>query len=186
MKYYEYFPIENTVINIYKNIDWGNLLASDLYELYTPTQYDNLMSIAFKKYQTINDWWVIYYFNKMIGSTFAILPTATINATIDYYINLLNNYSTLSVTEKLKIKECLVNFFIYGGDTYDVAIIKAIASLNDILFISDPLNISDLKDFLFMHIMSDTTYNDPIKIPNMQVVYRMKSIMNQYEIEWMN
>lgn len=184
MKIYDYFHIEDEVLNIYKNISWGQLLDSELYTLHTPSQYDNLMGLSYKYYQTVNDWWIIYYFNKMTDQTFGILSTSTINATIEYYINLMKTYDELSVKDKLLIKECIVNFYIHQGDTYEVAIQKATANLGNLTYRTDPVMISDLKDYLFMHIMSDTTYSDPIKIPQLQVVYRMKSIMNQYEIDW--
>lgn len=184
MKFFNYFPIENDILNTFKTIDWGNLLESDLYSLYTPSQYDNLMSISFKYYQNIDDWWIIYFFNKMTDNTFAILPISTVNGTIEYYISLMKNYADLDAKEKLKIKECIINFFIYQGQDYRTAIKSAIENLNNILYRTDPITVSEVKDFLFMHIMTDTTYSDPIKIPSLQVVYRMKAIMNQLEIDW--
>lgn len=184
MQFFNYFPIENEILNIYKELDFGTLPDSDLYILHVPTGSENLMSLSYRYYNTIDDWWIIYFFNKLQDPTFAILPQTVVDSTIKYYVDLYKNYEILDVRSKNKIKECLISYFMYLGNTYTEAIVNTNENLNNVINRSDPVTIAELKDFLNMYIMSETIYSDAIKIPNMQVVFRMRSVMNQKEISW--
>jgi hypothetical protein len=182
--FFNYFPIESEVLNVYKTIDFGDIPESDQYNIHTPDGSESLMNIAYKYYGTIDDWWILYYFNKFNDPTFAVIPSTVVESTISYYVNLYKNYNISSIKDKMIIRECVIQFYIYKGKTYTDAISLANTNLSNPSNASDPIMISDLKDFLFIYVMEETTYSDPIKIPTLQVAFRMKSVMNSNQISW--
>ena len=182
--FFNYFPIENEILNIYKSIDFGDIPESDQYNIHTPDGSESLMNIAYKYYGTIDDWWILYYFNKFTDQSFAIIPSTVVESTITYYVNMYKNYDILSTKEQMTIRECIIQYYINKGNTYVDAIVLANENVSNSTNISDPIMISDLKDFLFIYIMEETTYSDPIKVPTLQVAFRMKAIMNSNQISW--
>jgi hypothetical protein len=180
-----YYTNSGNIVDVFKTVDFTSVLESDQYQLYTPVDSDNLMSIAYKFYQNIDDAWVLYFFNQMQDSTFAIIPNSMIDLSVNSYIDMIINYDSISSKNKLLIQELIREYYIvdYG---YDIS--KAVIATN--LVLSSYINrvslgfIEPIKGLLYEQLMLKEKVSQPIKVPTLSIVFQMKSIMNKYSIAW--
>jgi hypothetical protein len=184
MKFVDYFPVNDNVVNMFKEIDFGDdILKSPDYTLYKPLETDNLMTISFKHYRNVDDWWVIYFFNNISDVTFSIINNNVINDTIDYYIGLVQDYDNISERLQNSIFEIVLQFFLSTNDFEE-----AVALTNNQLSTEENRNnvnfINDFKMSILEYVIEKTGVGDSIKIPDLSLVFKMKTIMNNKSIVW--
>ena len=185
MNFFDYFPESNNVVNVFKNIDFGDILDSTNYVNYIPSPDENLMGIAYDHYKTIDDWWVLYYFNGLQDSLFAITTSNVLEETVSIYWNYVVEYNTTTVQmDRFVVEEIMREYYMNLGYDYKTAISMAIIKLADVLTATDVAFEIEFKKFITEYIVKTTTLSIPLKIPNAPVVYAMKTIMNNYRASW--
>ena len=173
--YFNYFPLENDILNVYKSIDLSELTISEDYTLYTPNEGDNLMLISYKYYDTIEDWWIIFLFNNLYDINFTFLTHETIIRTSEYYLNLINSYISLSDKDKAFIKNIVFEFY-RTFMTIEESIILTNQNLNSPT--TTFLNL--FNDYIEKEVINGVT----IKIPSTTLLLSIKNYLEQKSNEW--
>lgn len=181
MEFFKYFTSYEDLYNVYKTVDFTDLDA-DGCTIYNVLADDNLMNISFRNYNTVENWWVIYFFNKM-HNVLDFPNDDMIFSKIDDIENNLYNYDTLTDSEKNDV----FNFvFDYKKATItttkDTSVIIAEANL----MIASP-NFEDVvqfKDYLYEMYIYENNHYKYLKIPSIENVRKMKQQMNKYNTLW--
>jgi hypothetical protein len=141
------------------------------------------MSISYKFYKTIDNWWVIYYFNVLSDVTFAVISDDIIEDNINDIINMIKTIPTKQ--ERGVSKELLISYFYNNTLNFK----ESVAQANDFLAgnRSDPTAeefYALLKQYLNNYFIINQTYLTELKIPSITMIYQMKNRMNQYSDRW--
>lgn len=181
MEFFKYFDEYNNLYNVYKTIEFNDLDA-DGCTIYNVLADDNLMNISFRSYNTVENWWVIYFFNKM--HNILDLPNDDmIFSKIDAIENDLYNYPTLTDSEQNDVFNFVLDYK-KATLTSNKDISEIIAEVN--LMIDSP-NFEDVvlfKDYLYDMYIYENNHYKYLKIPSVENVRKMKQQMNKYNTLW--
>jgi hypothetical protein len=184
---FEYFDIENidniNIVDVWKIFDISEFIEKDNYIYHELNHKENLMDLSYKYYDTIDDWWVIFLFNNFIDINFSILQDKTIKNTQDTYLFNLNNYDNIEKTEKDKTKYLVRQYYLIDNNLED-SIRKTNEVLNNPLLRNDEDFQESIKQFIFDKLISDSTYQKQIKIPNQLTVYKIKNKFERLSNIW--
>lgn len=178
-----YYDQEDQVVDVFKEIDFGDIIETDLYELYEPLDTDNLMTIAYQFYRNVDDAWVIYFFNKISDATFGIIPKYVVDKTVNMYMDKIIDYDTLSFSEKQLAQE-LVREYYMQEMSFDEAVVKSLEVLASPILRASSNFTNSFSGYLYEQILIREKISTPLKIPIMSVVLKMKAYMNRYSIAW--
>lgn len=173
-------------LDVFKTMSFqDDIFQSEDYTVYEINENDNLMSISYQYYETVEDWWIIFIFNKLDNYLFAIPNEKIINDTVLFYTNMLIDYETASQHDKYLIKVAIRNFF---KTTYDTktAIRKASEHLEDEESRNDEIFLIDFSEFIYNDIVMKSTYTTKLKIPSLGLVYKIKNYLKSLSIDWKN
>ncbi len=178
---FEYFDTQTInnqeVIDVWKtytlNIETTNFQYHDIVEM------DTLMSISFRYYDTIDNWWVIYLFNELKDINFAITTDNTINRTVQGILSDLNNINTISNRARLKVRE-LVREFYLTTNTIQESIVLA----NDNIALLEPVFLYDFESYLRNTIIEASPTVEKLKIPASVVVFDIKNEFERLAVIW--
>ena len=183
---FSYFNYDSSakILDVFKTIDFSTVINSDDYTLYTPIDTDNLMSISYKFYNRVDDWWIIYFFNKMVDISFSIYTNTSVNLIIKYYSDLLLTYDSNTLQQNNELKETIILYYLEENNDVKLAIQKALTLLNDPISRTDTVFLSNYKDFIHTYIITNTTVMNPIKIPNTTLVFKIKNALKSQSVAW--
>lgn len=184
MAFFDYFSEFENILDVFKHIEFGDILESTDYTNHNPKPGENLMKIAYNYYRSVDDWWVIYEFNQLHDLFFSILTEDVLSHTVDAYWNRILNYGTLSEYEKNLIEEFLRFYYIDQGYTFLQSVSMSVGKLNDANTPSDYIFESSFKNFVVDYMVRTTTLSIPLKIPSSTVLLGMKAKMNNYKVSW--
>lgn len=179
---FNYF--DTTVFNNKKIIDiWKryslNIISED-FTIHKLSEGDNLMSISYKYYNTINDWWIIYLFNELYDINFSLLQSNVLINTIDDYKYKIENYSSLLKKEQLKIFYLIRNMYINIGNNIQDANNKTNTLLTSLP--ADEIIIA--SDYINLKITEDSFFNQSLKIPNTELSKEIKNTLYSFSKNW--
>ena len=179
---FEYFDTETIdgeeVVDVWK--DFSIEIDTTDYQFYQLVEGDNLMSISYKFYGNISDWWIIYVFNNLNNINFDLIQQETIQATLDKHENDINGYDDLPAKRKAYINQIVRDFYNVDND-----IKTAVQLANEFLF--DPTgDMYSFLDFLKSLIITESFYNEELKIPNKSVVSEIKNEFEDFSEVWAN
>ena len=180
-KYFDIEMINNTeVVDIFKTIKLD--ITTNDYTYHILTENENLMSISYKKYDTIDDWWIIYLFNKMNDVNFDIVNDNTIETSLDYYINNVWNYNVILAKEKQTTNHLIRSYY----KSLDYSTIDSIKMANAILKNINNDFIFELRLFIKDTLINESYFNKQIKLPTQRVVFDIKNKMEALSEVWKN
>lgn len=176
-----YDIVDSSTLDIWKNIDFGDTLESTDYQLYELSNYDNLMGLSYRFYNTIDDWWIIYLFNNIYDINFSLITDSVIQKTIAKKLYNVQNYNNLIAIDKLKTLELIRNFYLVDNSLEDSIILT-----NNLLDspITDDIFLKELSNYINIEIISNSFIKNKIKIPSFEIVLKMKNIMEEHSLTW--
>ena len=125
MNFFEYFNIESNITDVFKEFEFDSL-DDNIYEykLYSPIGGENLMDISYRFYDTIDNWWVLYFYNDMKDIMFNVGSNETIYNLVDQYIKSTRYYSGSPVSGSASDAGSGADYFFYTlplilGDNVD-------------------------------------------------------------------
>lgn len=184
--YYDTEIIDNQiVIDVWKNLELDDLLASEDYIFHTLNENENIMDISWKYYNNTTDWWIIYLFNKLYDVNFDILQNPTIGNTQNYYVYNLQNYLDIE-PEKQKYLQYVIRRYYMETETLENAVIQTAARLATKASRNDPEFIDSFKVYIYDYLVNRSTYKIQLKVPNSQLVYNIKNRFEQLSVVWKN
>ena len=184
-EYFSNLTIDNlTVVDIWETYDINSFIKDDNFIYHTLNSHENLMDLSFKYYGSIDDWWVIFLFNKFWDVNFCILHDSTIKNTQDKYMFNLQNYNVLDKKEKNITKYMIRQFYLQSNNLEDAIKLTDIAITTNLILDTDFQN--DIKKYIFNFLLSESTYQKQIKIPNQITVYKIKNEFERLSIKWKN
>jgi len=182
--YYDTEIINNKeVIDIWKKVDLSKFLNSNDFIFHSLNEQENLMTLSYKYYGTINDWWAIFLFNKLYDVNFCILLNDTIKNTQDSYVYDVMFYDSITRKRQQYI-EYLIREFYSKSNTIEQSILLTVDRLSTNLKRRDDEFIDEFKLYIFNELINSSTYRIQIKIPSNQVVYDIKTELEKYSITW--
>jgi hypothetical protein len=181
--YFDYFDEELidsvNIVDVWKDVDIDEFIEDDNFEYHNLNEHENLMDLSFKYYDTIDNWWIIFLFNKFLDINFCMLQSKTIANTQDKYVYNLGNYNNIEKKEK-DITKYIVRQFYLTSNTLEESIILTNSALNNI---SSTL-IDNIKEYIYNTLILESTYKQQIKIPNQITTYKIMNYMEKRSIEW--
>lgn len=178
-----YYDQEDQIVDVFKQIDFGNIIETDQYELYQPLESDNLMSIAHRFYRNVDDAWILYFYNKMSDAMFSIVPRYIVDVSVEGYADNIIDYDDIAEHDQKICEELVREYYLQDYD-FAAASKKAIETLKSPSARVSTNFIIPFKDYLYEQIIVNEKISNPIKIPQMKVVLQMKAYMNRYSIAW--
>lgn len=183
-KYFDTELVNNqSVVDVWKNIDFSKIKASTDYNFHTLNAQENLMDLAFKYYGTINDWWCIYIFNDLYDINFCILQEATITNTQNEYSYNVQNYTSITKIKQQYIEYILREYYLVEND-FEEAIRLTADRLSTAEKRNDVDFIDSFRVYIYDYLINQSSYRVQIKIPSQMVVYSMKTLLDKYEVQW--
>lgn len=167
-----------TVVDVWKKFQID--VDSEDYTNHDLVDGDNLMMISYKYYNNIDDWWVIYIYNELLNSNFSLLQTSTIRSTVDKHSEDVNNYDNLSRSRKKYINASLRDYFINRG----FSIKESIGEMRNFLIDVDSDTLTQYLSYIENIIISESFYNEKLKIPNSKVVFDIKNQLEELSQSW--
>ena len=184
--YYDVELIDNQpVIDVWKNLELDDLLVSEDYQFHILNENENIMDISFRYYNNTTDWWVIYLFNRMYDCNFDILQNPTISNTQDYYVYNLKNYLSIEKSEQKYLQYVLRRFYMQN-ETLEDAIRHTNERLATDASRNDPEFIDTFKVYIYDYLVNRSTYKIQLKVPNSNLVYKIKNRLEQLSVIWLN
>jgi len=174
----------STVVDIWKTFDIDSFIKDDNFIFHTLNPHENLMDLSFKYYDSIDDWWVIFLFNKFWDVNFCILQDDTIKNTQDKYLFNLQNYNVLDKKEKNITKYMIRQFYLQNNNLEDAVKLTDTSITSNLILDINFQN--DIKQYIFNFLLSESTYQKQIKIPNQITVYKIKNEFERLSIKWKN
>lgn len=188
MNLFSKFPTSSFgFLNIFKQLNFSDdLMQSDDYEIHEVSDTENLMTISYQYYDTVDDWWVLFKFNKLENYFFSIINETVINDTVVYYKNLIYDWSTITDDEKIKIKSLVRDYYYEKSRNIKDAIVKANDRLSTEAKREDDVFITDFTGFIYDDVITRSTFTTFIKVPSIQLVYKFKNELNNLSVSWAN
>lgn len=180
MEFFKNFTSYNELYNVYKEIDFDNLNADEC-TIYNVMADDNLMNISYKSYNTVENWWVIYFFNKM-HNILEFHNDDMIFSRIDDIENDLYNYVSLTDSEKNNVFNFVLDYKKATTVTNDMSLI--IDAVNIMIETPDFEDVIQFKDYLYDMYIYENNHYKYLKIPSVENVRKMKQQMNKYNTIW--
>lgn len=180
MEFFSYYNQYNDLYNIYKEVEFNDIDTED-YENYVVSKEDNLMNVSYKSYGTIDNWWCIYFYNKL-NNPFDFLSDEIIFNKIDSIEEDIYNYDTLDTDSKNNIHSILLEYVKNITDDADISV--SIKAVNDILESPQFEDIVEFKNYLYDMYIYENNHYKYLKIPSKDVVRKMKQQMNSYNTIW--
>ena len=178
-----YNKLDNGVIDVWKELDLSSLIHTADYSLHTTTEHDNLMTISYKYYDNIDDWWILYMFNSLYDINFSILSDNVLRETVDKALQDIKNYDSLLPLDALKIVGLVRDYYIVTGELKD-SIVSTYALLNNTSARNDEEFLSAFGTYLELLIVEDSYINNKIKIPSLEVILKIKNKMEENLLIW--
>jgi len=139
------------------------------------------MNISYKSYGTIDNWWCIYFFNKL--TNILDFPSDEMIFTkIDEIENMLYNYSTLNESEQNYVFSLLLECRKAHCEDSDIS--DAVEQTNNMLENPDFEDVIQFKDYLYDMYIYENNHYKYLKIPSLENVRKMKQQMNKYNTVW--
>jgi len=170
----------STIKDLYKQVDFSDLLSSDDYIYHKIVESENLMNISYKYYKTIDNWWIIAMFNNINDINFFNPNNNTIDTTINDYLSKLINYYSLPEKEKAIIKALIRDYYLSLGNNTKESIINTNNSLLNITNIF----VSSFKEYLLKQILNESFYIKELKIPIDTLANKIKNRYDTYSVTW--
>lgn len=180
MEFFKYFSSYNDLYNVYKNIEFTDLDVEGC-TIYNVLADDNLMNISFRNYNTVDNWWVIYFFNKL-DNIIDFPNDDMIFSKIDDIENDLYVYQTLTESEKNTVYGLVLDYKKANMTTKDIS--EIIEQVNLMIETPDFEDVVQFKDYLYDMYIFENNHYKYLKIPSIENVRKMKQQMNKYNTLW--
>lgn len=178
---FQYFNTVNInnkeVVDIWKNFKIE--IQSKDYTEYQLLENDNLMLISFRFYNTIDNWWILYYFNDIHDINFDLLQNDTIQETSKTFRFNILNYSKITTRQQMFLKELIREFYGINND-----LITSIKLTEELINTKNLNEIDQFINFIETKLLFDSFYNKTIKIPNINLVKEIKNKLSDFSKLW--
>lgn len=171
-------------VDVFKEMRFSDeIMATEDYTVHEINEDENLMSISYDYYETVDDWWALFVFNKFDNYMFTIPNEKIINDTVEFYRTLLINYEESDKDSQFLLKSAVRSFF---NSMYDfrTAIRRTAEVLGDESERSDEIFMIDFSQYIYNDVILKSTYTTKIKIPSLQVIYKMKNELKRLSLDW--
>ncbi|MFK5883479.1 MAG: hypothetical protein QM489_03960, partial [Candidatus Izemoplasma sp.] len=98
--------------------------------------------------------------------------------------DLLLTYDSNTLQQNNELKETIILYYLEENNDVKTSIEKAVLLLGDSSARTDPLFISNYKDFIHTYIITNTDVMNPIKVPNTSLVFKIKNVLKAQSIAW--
>ena len=161
------------------DVDWTDIRQSTDYEAVRILPGDNVMDLAYRHYGTIDLWWCIYYFNSLSFPLNAITSNYKITKYLKETRKKLTEFDIQDLDTKRSLEEMMRDYFnSKGNDLHtSISLTKDLIKSKDNTIISSIL--TNIEADIVNIDMNLTT--NKIKIPSMNIVYKMTSILSEYK-----
>lgn len=178
---FQYFNTVNInnkeVVDIWKNFKIE--IQSKDYTEYQLLENDNLMLISFRFYNTIDNWWILYYFNDIHDINFDLLQNDTIQETSNTFRFNILNYSKITTKQQMFVKELIRDFYRINND-----LITSIKLTDELIKNKNNKEIELFINFIETKLLFDSFYNKTIRIPNINLVKEIKNKLSEFSKLW--
>lgn len=171
---------DRLILDIFRAYEFD--ITTEDYFYHELVEGDNLMSISHKHYDTIDDWWCIYIFNDMFDFNFDIVNSSTIETSVTFHMNQLESYDSLLDINQKKVSSKLRTFYMSKGNDIKGAIILANELISNV---STNLTLElrdEIKNYIFEELINSSNFVSKIKIPSSNVVYKMKTKLEELRV----
>jgi len=180
MEFFKHFSTYNELYNVYKEIEFENLDLEGC-TMYNVMADDNLMNISYRSYNTVDNWWIIYFFNKM-HNILDFPNDDMIFSKIDDVESDLYIYSTLTDSEKNNVYNFVLDYKKATMNTNDIS--EIVEAVNIMIESPDFEDVVQFKDYLYDMYIYENNHYKYLKIPSIENVRKMKQQMNKYNTLW--
>ena len=156
------------------NIDFSSVLESEDFVVESIDPNDNLMSLSYKYYGTINRWWCLFYFNELSYIDTSIIDSKRIDLYVKELASDISKYNLSDPNKKNKTREAVREMLMSSG----LSIKEAISEAE--LILDGTIPSDNITDKLFVDIVSNVLLTTEIKVPSVEVVYKMIAILDDY------